>query len=328
MFTVEVNQSFNVLEQTWNNQIYLKLYVSLFSSGLVAELGTERTLTLLAIASFMNNKGECYPTQEQLAERLGMTRKTVSKHIRSLLEYRYQGRPLVLREKRRNPRVSPNAYSIYTVLPLSQVAIFDSNIDSAMGNVLPQGGNGETPPMGKTEKAMGKIEPPMGKTEDVPMGNCLPINKNQLNQNHYNKTINNIELGSGTVGNTDINPTDLTHPKNIIEYFCEKYRQRYTVNYNPNWKRDVGLVKNKLVAVYEPVQIRMIIDTVFAEYDTRWKKDAYPRPSIGQLATWLSNEALAVGEEQQQTDFTQVKRHGGYSVEAIMARLERGSGKE
>ncbi|MZP28675.1 hypothetical protein GTO91_02940 [Heliobacterium undosum] len=321
MFRVEVNQSFNVLEQTWDNHIYLKLYVSMFASGLVAELGPERTITLLAIASFMNEKGECYPTQEQLAERLGMTRKTVAKHIQSLLKFRYEDRPLVLRDKRRNPKVSPNVYSVYTVLPMSQVAIFDSN-NTAMGNYVPLGGSAHTPSTGNTGKAMGKTEPPMGKNEDGSMGNCLPTNKNQLNQNHYNKTINHAESGQGTVGTLIY---DLTKPRDVIQSFCDRYRDKYHVDFNPVWGRDVKRVKTDLLATYSTDQIQQLVDTYFEEYDQRWRSKAYPRPAIGSLC-WLAPQVLAVAQERQPR--CNVKKHGGRNVDEILARLQRGSEEE
>lgn len=320
MFSIEINHSFNVEQKTWDNQIYLKLYVSMFASGLVAALGAEQTVTLLAIASFMNERGECYPTQEQIAQRIGVTRKTAATYIRKLLKFRYHNYPLITREKQRVPSKSPNEYSIYTILPIAQIAIFN----------------------GKVEPAMSKTELTMSKTATMTMGNCLPTNYNQTNKNHNNKTsagdvgtiptdrggtvgTRSNDHRAGDVGELSNQETVLRHPRDVIEYFCKCYRDCYTVNYNPNWSRDVGPVKNKLLAVYTSEQIRRIIDTVFAEYEIRWKKEKYPRPSIGQLVSWLSNEALAVAEEKQERPATipEVKKHGGRSVEAILSLLGR-----
>ncbi|MGM1023569.1 MAG: helix-turn-helix domain-containing protein, partial [Bacillota bacterium] len=123
MFSVEVNKSYNVLNQEWQSEIYFKIYLSMFKSGLVRELGSDRFAVLLAIASFMDESGKCYPTQEQIAETLGISRTTANKRINSLLEFRWNGRPIIERQKVRF-KAAPNENSVYTVLPLSQLAIF------------------------------------------------------------------------------------------------------------------------------------------------------------------------------------------------------------
>ncbi|WP_170291984.1 helix-turn-helix domain-containing protein [Heliobacterium mobile] len=321
MISIAMERSFDVIDKKWDNDIYVKMYRSAVTSGLIAKLGPERWTVLCIIASYMDEQGNCFPSQSAIAKGFGCTRQTALRWINSLLAFRWNNRPVIERVKNRRR----NGLSYYTILPLSQLAIFNGEVEPT-GDV--QSHDFKELDVKDLDVTMSKSTTSDVKEPDVTMSKVFDTNYNHYNKNHSNKNHSNQIAKAGTVGNTDIDPTDLTHPKKIIEYFCEKYRQRYTVNYNPNWKRDVGLVKNKLMTVYEPVQIRSIIDTVFAEYDTRWKKDTYPRPSIGQLATWLSNEALAVAEEEQRTDFTQVKRHGGYSVEAIMARLERGSGKE
>lgn len=125
VFSIEVNHSYDVLSQSWDRKVFLKLYVSMFRSGLWRELGNDRASTLLAIASFMDESGSCYPTQAQIAEQLGVTRQTANKYVLELLAFRWNGRPVITRTLHRDPRVGPNANSVYTVLPISQVAIFD-----------------------------------------------------------------------------------------------------------------------------------------------------------------------------------------------------------
>ncbi|WP_077297699.1 helix-turn-helix domain-containing protein [Virgibacillus pantothenticus] len=106
-------------------QIFLKLYVSAVKHGLLADLGDSNWRTLCVIASFMNEKGECYPTQAQIAKGLGVSRQAAGKRIRKLLEYRWQGRPLVTAVQDR-ARDGTWDNTRYTVLPISQIRIFDA----------------------------------------------------------------------------------------------------------------------------------------------------------------------------------------------------------
>lgn len=70
--------------------------------GLIADLGAKRWSTYCVIVSFMNEYRECYPTQEQIAERLGVSRQTANKYVNELVEFRWLGRPLVRAIKERD----------------------------------------------------------------------------------------------------------------------------------------------------------------------------------------------------------------------------------
>jgi DNA-binding Lrp family transcriptional regulator len=72
----------------------------------------------------MNAQGECFPTQRQIAEACGLSKTTVNKAVNELLEFKIDGRPLIQREL-----VGPNNNSVYTINPISQVAIFSGGIE-------------------------------------------------------------------------------------------------------------------------------------------------------------------------------------------------------
>lgn len=79
--------------------------------------------TLCVIASYMNERGECYPTQAQIARGIGTSRQAASERIKRLLEYRWNGKPVVVAVKyRKKGRFDNNRY---TVLPISGLTIFD-----------------------------------------------------------------------------------------------------------------------------------------------------------------------------------------------------------
>lgn len=106
--------------------VYLRLYLSAFKSGLVAELSASNFKVLMTICSFMDEDGKCFPTQEQIAERSGCSKPTVNKAIKELLEFTFNGKPILKRS------IIQKGYyknSVYTVSPVSQVAIFDGQIE-------------------------------------------------------------------------------------------------------------------------------------------------------------------------------------------------------
>ncbi|MDC3413948.1 helix-turn-helix domain-containing protein [Terrihalobacillus insolitus] len=86
--------------------------------------------------------------------------------------------------------------------------------------------------------------------------------------------------------------------KAVLQYFRQQYFNKYHVAYQPNWGRDQAMIKNKLLSNFTDNEIKSIIDVVFKEYDNRWAKPQFPRPTIGQLCSWLPNEALAIAQKQ------------------------------
>ena len=111
-----------------DNNYYLKVYLSGFRSGLFAKLKPTRFAVLLAIASYMDEDGVCYPTQKQLAERCGITRPTVNKAVKELLDFRFNGKPILTRKLVLNGKQITR--SIYRVHPISQVAIFNGEVET------------------------------------------------------------------------------------------------------------------------------------------------------------------------------------------------------
>ncbi|BAF60348.1 putative transcriptional regulator [Pelotomaculum thermopropionicum SI] len=264
--------------------VYVRMYVEAVRSGLLAALGVERWATLCVLASHMDKNGICFPTQDQIAKELGVSRKTANKYINSLKEFTWNGSPIIKVEKVGNGFNNNNKYRI---LPTYQLAIFDGKVKEE-ARMSPHGYN-QMSPEGYIQE-----EPTMspgGYTNYIPISNGISdINKEEA------------EFMGDTV--------ELNTAKDIVVYFCKKYREKYNVNYTVNWGRDIPTVKNKLIANYTPEQIKAIIDVIFEEYDDRWARDKYPRPTIGAIS-WLPNEALTILDRK--------KREAG-RLEAAMAQ--------
>lgn len=68
-------------------------------NGLIKEIGANRFSVLLAIVSFMDRNGTCYPSQRKLSELTGQSVNTVNKLINELLEIKVDGRHILKRKK-------------------------------------------------------------------------------------------------------------------------------------------------------------------------------------------------------------------------------------
>lgn len=132
MITVEFQNHFDVTTKVTTKDVYLRLYLSAFKSGLVADLKPTNFTVLLAICSYMDEKGECYPTQRQIAERCGISKTTVNKAINELLEIKINDKPVI---ERRMIITDTSKNSVYTVNPVSQVAIFGGEVDTNVNTV-------------------------------------------------------------------------------------------------------------------------------------------------------------------------------------------------
>lgn len=133
VFSVSFDKEMNLATSEMENQVYLRVYKSMFTSGLVAQMKLQNFATLMAIASYMNEDGECFPTQAQLAERMGVHVNSVNKYVNQLLEFEVNGKPIITREivKQGRGRVS----SFYKIHPISQLAIFDGSVESITKDV-------------------------------------------------------------------------------------------------------------------------------------------------------------------------------------------------
>ena len=95
--------------------MFFKVQHEPLANGLLAVLGAEGTQTLLALATYIDKDGKCYPTQDQLAELVGVSRTTLNKRINALCDVQYEGEYVVLKEQVRYKGNFSN--NVYTVNP-------------------------------------------------------------------------------------------------------------------------------------------------------------------------------------------------------------------
>lgn len=126
MVTVEIHKEFDVLDKAWENKVFVKLFVAARTSGLLKKISNREFKTLIALSLYMDENGDCFPTQVQLARDLGCGRSTANRRIQSLLRFRFNSKPIIKAVQKRGKHGEwDNNY--YTILPVSQVKIFEKS---------------------------------------------------------------------------------------------------------------------------------------------------------------------------------------------------------
>jgi hypothetical protein len=124
LISVETQSELSLTTGKKETRIFVKMYVEAVHSGLIADMGPERWQTLCVIAAFMDEKGECYPTQYAIAERLKVARETANRRIKSLCDYRWQGRAVIEKVQSRDHEKQTWDNVRYTILPISGLKMF------------------------------------------------------------------------------------------------------------------------------------------------------------------------------------------------------------
>ncbi|NLP51286.1 helix-turn-helix domain-containing protein [Bacillus sp. RO1] len=111
-------------KQQWTPEtMFHKVHLSFYTSGLANLLGASKTATLMGLASYMDEKGVAYPTQKQLADRTGISERTIHKNIKELLDLRINGKPILTAKKYRTD--SGHYNYVYVLHPISQITKFE-----------------------------------------------------------------------------------------------------------------------------------------------------------------------------------------------------------
>jgi hypothetical protein len=133
LLTIQIEKEFDVLEKRWDTRVYIKLYIAARTSGLLASISDRDWRTLTAIGTFMNEKGQCYPSQAALARALGVNRATANRRIQSLARFRFQGKPVLLVERQYKDTKTGRQFATnkYHIMPSSGMRIFDRNDKTA-----------------------------------------------------------------------------------------------------------------------------------------------------------------------------------------------------
>lgn len=133
LVAIEIQKELDVFSKKWEDRIFVKLYVAARTSGLMAAITDRDWKTLCTLATFMDKHGRCYPSQVGLARALGLNRGTANERIRSLAQFRFEGKPVLLIDKhnRQTKNGTRFASNRYTILPVTRLQIFDGKVQTA-----------------------------------------------------------------------------------------------------------------------------------------------------------------------------------------------------
>ncbi|GAB6153680.1 hypothetical protein JCM17380_24300 [Desulfosporosinus burensis] len=206
------------LKENGDSELFLTIPMEILKAALLGNLSGNEFKMFVAIASFMDDRGECSPSQETLSVLTGMAIATTNTAINALLKKRIGDSPILHREL---VGKGSTKYSMYRIPKLNEE------------NVL------------------------AAETANKPM----------------------------------------TSPE-VMKLFREKYQEKYNVPYKPDYRREMGMIKKSLLPNYTDEQIVVMIETVFDEFDKRWKQPQYPAPTIGAICSWLGGQALKLSADR------------------------------
>lgn len=265
IFSVSHTKEVNLASGETISNIYVRVYTTMFTSGLVAKMGANRFTTLMALASYMDEKGECYPTQNQIADAIGVHKNTVNRYINDLLEFQIEGKNLVTRQKINKGQ--GKIFSYYKIHPLSQLAKFNGKIES----------------LESTQSS---------DIEDTQSEDSLITNKGTTNSAEIRSNNNHLN----NTNNTDVL---ISNSNQAIKHFQEIYREVYNVNYTvSNYGREGKLMKDKVLTPY-PELAKEIIETGIRLYDEKFANAKFPRPTIS-MFSWAVNQIIPMVAEQKE----------------------------
>lgn len=98
------------------DDLFFKVSIENIHNGLIGEVGLREFAVLAAIASFADDKGIAFPSQETLAKLCDVSERTIIRLINNLCEYRTaDGKAILIRKtERKDVKKSMNIYTVTT----------------------------------------------------------------------------------------------------------------------------------------------------------------------------------------------------------------------
>jgi biotin operon repressor len=125
LVTVEFQREVDLATGRGETRRFVKMYFDARDSGLLASLPDELWKTLCLLATYLDENGYCYPSQEKLAKDLNIGRQALNQRIQRLKEFRFDGNPVLSIERVRihsekgPTRWSNNVYYVHAIAGLN-----------------------------------------------------------------------------------------------------------------------------------------------------------------------------------------------------------------
>lgn len=161
--------------------LFLKVSINNIQNGFIKKIGLREFAVLTAITSFANDKGECFPSQEKLAEICGVSVRTIIRLIDNLCKVRINGKPVLVREtKRKSEKLSKNEYM---VLPSAGMAFGANKLVSDLSQRKTEAGHCEDSSEG-SDKIGNEVLTKLAKGTDKNVILTRSINEIQLTKSN------------------------------------------------------------------------------------------------------------------------------------------------
>jgi hypothetical protein len=149
LVTVEFQTEVDIATGDRERRMFVKMYFDARDSGLLAALPDDLWKTLCCLATYIDEDGNCFPSQARLASDLDIRREHMNKRIKRLLAFRFNGEPVITMTKSRESKRGGSrwANNVYHLRPITGLAMFTEadalNLESQMKvdrtSVLSQG---------------------------------------------------------------------------------------------------------------------------------------------------------------------------------------------
>lgn len=123
LVTVERQTEDNLFTGERETRRFVKMYFEARESGLLADMPADLVKLLFCLATYMDEDGKCWPSQETIARDLGISRQWANKLTGQLRDYRFQGQPVMSVQRERVKRAKGGGQkwgkNVYTLYPIT-----------------------------------------------------------------------------------------------------------------------------------------------------------------------------------------------------------------
>ncbi|MEH7117226.1 helix-turn-helix domain-containing protein [Neobacillus vireti] len=129
VLSVDFKKEYSTLSDGIEESLRVCVDAHAIQAGLIKELGANRFALLMAIVSYMDVDGKCFPSQRKLADLTGQSPTTVNKNINEMLEIKFNGQHILRRELVNGSKNKKSIYYIHQGKVTNTDAVDDSVSD-------------------------------------------------------------------------------------------------------------------------------------------------------------------------------------------------------
>jgi hypothetical protein len=133
LVTVERQYETDLATGKTQGRMFVKMYFDARDSGLLAAMPGELWKMLCCLATYMDENGNCCPSQGRIAHDLGVSRQRVNERIQALSRFEFQGAPVIRIVKATGQKGSAGRWdrNQYRIHPIASFGIFDDQRKAA-----------------------------------------------------------------------------------------------------------------------------------------------------------------------------------------------------